>query len=315
MWKIIKVILILFIIAEFSLNFNKKIKNQREYKKTHCMVDDYIFLCSNISGYFLREDHQLWKLSTNSFGERITTRTISKENQEEIWFIGDSISFGYLVNDENSIPYLLDQSLSIPVRNLGIDSLGTKGILQRLKKGLEDHPETQIQTLIWVYNTSDFYDDIKELQIQSHTLKSNLFTIHFYLSRHSNIYNSLLYLRNQYRQKKVPEAENITPEIANYTHITFENIKKLIKFIKENQRIKRFLVVIYPGMNIKTKKADLDSKLTQLVYEFFKNHSVEVIDIRKFFIEENYYFIFDGHPSEKGYQLIMSHLIDHLKQK
>ncbi len=301
---------------EFFLRFQEEIFLITQYKKIHCRTEIDLFLCPNIQKQFKRFDNSYWKISTNSFGERITSDTQdSREFLEEIWFIGDSISFGYLVDDEFSVPYLLNTKQQIPVRNLGVDSLGTNGIYRRLHLSLQVHKKTKIQTLIWIYNTSDFYDDEKE-KLFDQFFYRNAYKVHHFLGSNFNLYNSLFWLKRKIiyqNELKVPE---IHTEVSD-DHITFTNISYLVEYIKKNPRIKNFVIVIYPGMDLKTKRPDIKSKVTQKIFDFFKKHQITIVDVRDAFFlsQQSPYFEFDGHPNEVGYQLILLSLIDFLKQK
>ncbi len=309
--KIIFIVLFLYLGIEFLLSFHLEIKNEKLYRNIHCFYKNFLFLCPNKEVQILRKDKKFWKVSTNTFGERITRNTLKdQEYNKEIWFIGDSISFGYLVNDEESVPYLMGLKQTLPVRNLGVDSIGTIGILERLKKGIEDHPDLTIEHLIWIYNTSDFTDDV--IYHKKKWFHHIGFKIHYTISKYSNIYNLFLLLKKQ-GQNALPEPQEITEDIWNHTHITFENIKLLTNYIKNEPKIKNFLIVLYPGMK-QNKKPDVDSPILISLEKFFKKHNINFYKISKEFEEaKSPYIEYDGHPSEEGYKIITSILIDYLK--
>lgn len=303
--------------VEIFLSFKEEINFVGNYKRLHCLEENYLFLCPNKNYIFKRKDSQFWKIATNQFGERITNRTKdANEYERENWFIGDSISFGYLVNDENTAPFLLDLMQKIPVRNLGVDSLGSLGIERRLKEALKKHKDTKIENIIWIYNTSDFLDDQKEFTNLNNSFYKIFYKVHYFFGRYSNIYNGLIFLKNNIFVQKINIPEINVQDVED-DHITFKNLKNLIQFISLNNQIENFIVVIYPGMNIDTKKADVQSKVTEKVYRFFKKNNINVLDLRlEFFNSKNSpYFEFDGHPNEYGYQIIANSLISFLKQK
>ena len=308
------ILLFLFIILfDFILNILPTIKEQKNYRKIHCFYKNDLFLCPDKTYTFTRKDNQKWTVSTNAYGERISKSTDkNQEYEKEIWFMGDSISFGYLVNNEDTAPYLLNQILNIPTRNLGVDSIGTIGIVNRLNKALEDHPNTQIQTLIWIYNTSDFTDDLKELH--RNNIKKHIFYLHYNLAKISNIYNGLLLLKKTSQQESIiPETTIVDPTILNFEHITYKNIKNLYHFINTEKRIKNFLILVYPGMNIATKKPDIDSPITLSLLKFFQEQKIPHRDVFQEFLKANQpYFTFDGHPSEEGYKIFTEVLIDQI---
>lgn len=312
--KYIYLTIIFILFLEFLLNYFYTTRDLKNYRKLHCFYKKYLFLCPEENFSLLRKDHKLWKVTTNSFGERITYRTPKKEQyQEEIWFIGDSISFGYLVSDEDTTPFLLDKIQSIPVRNLGVDSIGTLGILERLNYALDIHPNTTIKHLIWIYNTSDFTDDVKELK--TNLLKLTIFKIHYTLGKTSNIYNALLYLPKSFQSNTlIPETTIIDKDILNFNHITYKNIQYLYEFILKQNRIKNFLIIVYPGMDPISKKPDLNSPITLSLYKFLIENKIPVKNVfQEFHHSSNPYFIFDGHPNEEGYKIFTQVLIDHLK--
>ncbi|MFN3603536.1 MAG: SGNH/GDSL hydrolase family protein [Leptonema sp. (in: bacteria)] len=308
--------MVLILLLDFFLKFNEAVDLLTQYKKFHCLREDYLFLCPDRSHRFKRGDNHFWKVSTNSFGERITLKTQgNKEYPLEVWFIGDSISFGYWVDDEFTVPYLLEKIQNLPVRNLGVDSLGTRGIQKRLEVALQEHSKTKIQNLIWIYNTSDFLDDEKQLSISKNHVLKIFYKIHYLLGRNSNLYNALWWLRKNFFFKQDLEVPEIQESVVSEEQITFKNIQILIDFVRSNPRILNFLVIVYPGMNLQTKKPDIHSKTTEMVYQFFRKNQIQVLDVRKSFLDskEILYFEFDGHPNEKGYALIAKSLIDFLR--
>ncbi len=312
--KVKLIFLFLFIIIfDFFLNIFSTIKEQKNYRKIHCFYKNDLFLCPNKTYTFTRQDNQKWTVSTNPYGERISKSTDkNQEYEKEIWFIGDSISFGYLVTNENTAPYLLNHILNIPTRNLGVDSIGTLGILNRLKKALEEHPNTQIQSLIWIYNTSDFMDDLKE--IHRTNIKNHIFYLHYNLAKISNLYNGFLLLKKTSSPTPIiPETIIVDPTILNLEHITYKNIINLYQFIKSEKRIKNFLILVYPGMDIATKKPDIDSPITLSLLKFFQEQKIPHKDVFEEFLKANQpYFTFDGHPSEEGYKIFTEVLIDQI---
>lgn len=275
---IISFFLLLVLILEVFLS-TKEVIQEKNYRKLHCFYEDFLFLCPNQEFVFIRKDQASWKITTNTFGERITPRTKTKEEYpEEIWFIGDSISYGYLVNDEETTPYLLDQNQKIPVRNLGVDSLGTLGILARLEKALKDHQQTIVHSLFWIYNSSDFDDDVWFQHRQSQVFKKKLYFLHYELSKRSSIYTFLL-MKRKTTFNVIPEV-NVNPEILDFAHITFQNISSFVAWISTQSRIKEFFVIIYPGMNVQTRTADVESPITKNVVAFLQNQGVKIIDLR-----------------------------------
>jgi len=80
-----------------------------------------------------------YKVFTDSNGARIAEKNINDEKKtNEILLIGDSFSFGYGVNYEDTFAYILQLNLDVNINNLSVSGYGTVQSLKMLKKNLKN---------------------------------------------------------------------------------------------------------------------------------------------------------------------------------
>lgn len=75
--------------------------------------------------------------------------------------VGDSITFGYEIPEENKWTKLLEEKLKIEVLNFGINGDTTNGMLSRFNKVLEEHPTHILIT----GGTNDLWYGLKDEEI------------------------------------------------------------------------------------------------------------------------------------------------------
>jgi hypothetical protein len=305
------------LLAEFSVRQNRPdLEIERHYRAAHCFEESHLVLCPSIRGRFLRPDGSYWTMTTDHRGERIVPA--SKPGQPEVWWIGDSISMGYLLDDDKTAPYISGK-YGYNVRNLGSDSLGTKGIAFRLKQALKTvtAPPRQI---FWIYNTSDFVDDVKDLRFESDPLYRLTFRMHYALSQRSALY-LLLRSRPADMNQLPPGFDKAPPE----DHPTFTNLKSFSKELAS--RGIPLTILVYPGMNPETGSPGIDDPTTASLIDFLVRNRIlqnglpvfDVIDLRQDFIHlqaggRSPYMRHDGHPDEIAAQLFAEKAHRYMKQ-
>lgn len=293
---------------------------ERQYRGAHCFEQSYLLLCPSAQGRFLRPDGSFWTMTIDDRGERIVPE--SKPGQPEIWWIGDSISMGYLLDDENTTPFAF-AAAGYNVRNLGSDSLGTKGIAFRLHQALKanelEHQPVP-QHIFWIYNTSDFVDDVKDLRFESNPLYRLAFRLHYELSRRSALY--LLIRSKPADMNQLPPGFDAAPPDD---HPTFANLKSLSAEVAA--RGLSLTILVYPGMNPETGGPGVEDPTTAKLVEFLTENRIvtnghpvfDVIDLREDFVRlqqsgQSPYIKLDGHPNDIAARLFAETAYQYLKR-
>jgi lysophospholipase L1-like esterase len=96
-------------------------------------------------------------------------RESSDIDSTEIFTLGDSFTFGWGVNEQESWPGLLETRLNRPIYNLGIHDASPRQELELLSHVLRQHGGTlRVRKLLWmIYEGNDLEDDYTE-EVQRH---------------------------------------------------------------------------------------------------------------------------------------------------
>lgn len=127
----------------------------------------------NIPGEFtiwFPDDHR-WRMTHLPNGNRVTRRSeayhepVNNENQKEsIWIFGCSYIHGWCVNDEETLPWLLQERLpDYNIENLAVCGDGTLQFLLRLREALKS--TTKIPKVVVLAHAS-FHDERNTLEWQ-----------------------------------------------------------------------------------------------------------------------------------------------------
>nr|WP_246052879.1 SGNH/GDSL hydrolase family protein [Leptospira semungkisensis] len=262
----------------------------------------------------------MYRVRTNSLGERITAEKNASLNQEQIWILGDSVAMGYLVFDENSLPWILQKDLKdkgqdLLVRNLAVDAVGSLGIQERLKEILEN--SNPPKTAYWIYHISDFTDSFQEERLIGSEKKRILVQVSYYLSRYSATYNSLKVLYERYKPES---AENLvipsSGSILSKDHPHRLALLSLFNFAKEH-RVPLVLVLLpEPKGNY---EPFVDSELVKEVREIAMDSDTRVLDLQKEIYDlwkkerKEIFLPLDGHPNEYLYGFISAILAKEIR--
>ena len=319
----ISVVIVSFIATIFSIEIyirhvRPDLESDRLYRLAHCFEDRFLLLCPSVNGEFLRPDKNIWKLHTDQNSQRITDFSNSK-TLPTIWWIGDSITMGYLLNDIETAPAQFRRnSRHFNVQNLGSDSIGTIGIWYRLKKALHivDDSAKPIH-VFWIYNTSDFVDDLKDIRIQDSILYRVAFRIHYQISKYSTFYLLL-------RSASTADMNHLPSgflEAPTADHPTFKNLLSFKKYLKQNNL--SVTILVYPGFDPLKKGPAMDDPTTESLIEFLNKHQdltyFDYIDMRPIFdklTKQNVplYLPIDGHPNQKAAALFAEAALNYIKQ-
>ncbi|MDX1957152.1 MAG: hypothetical protein SFU98_01195 [Leptospiraceae bacterium] len=125
------------------------------------------------------------KFSTNSLGFRASREL--QANQKKILCIGDSVTMGFGVNDEDTFCKKLDgfqnsKGEIYQTLNLGVDAYGPTNVYHKLKKYI---PILKPELIYYFPSTGDDVDEIVQEQKNKSPLKKKLFEIQFQLSKYS----------------------------------------------------------------------------------------------------------------------------------
>jgi len=273
-----------------------------EEKKIHCWhwETKTIRLCPDVQAELLHPLGYRFRIATNDRGERITLIQNGLYKNSEIWVIGDSLSMGYGVNDEESFPYLLSQ-MGFSVRNLASDSLGAADIFRILEYELQNL-ETKENfsyplAVFWIFSRSDFLDDRKKKSYFKFILGkiSPVFNIlraeleRAQLARDANDYKE--YWREEYHP---PEPD----------HPTLVSIRALQEICQEKGI--RAIVLLVPDWNPILDRAVLETEYFQFIRNFFQDSRYELIDFTEAYRRRSGEILWipnDGHPNASAHRL------------
>lgn len=284
-------------------------------KKVHCFDEilNAILLCPYVNTVIRHPQGFHFKLSTNSYGERITADK-SKEDmlkQKSIWAIGDSLTMGWGISDKESFPYLLSKDDWI-VRNLASDSLGSrdiKNILQYKIKLSKSYDLNLPSKIVWMFSRSDFVDDASQ--------KSNKFK--FWLGK--NIY-SLIALRS------ILEANKYTKDRNDYKDALLENFQEpdsrhptLIALQEISLLSKKYkipiLIVLTPDWKYPNGPPNYSSVYLNYMDQYFRSLDFQVLNLTAKYKEDStqdFYLLDDGHPNARAHSLIADQIIITLRK-
>jgi hypothetical protein len=100
------------------------------------LADSYTFKATNLNNT-LRVTHPL-----NTYPP--------EDHKREIWILGDSITYGWSVNDEESYPWLLQENFpDYEIVNFGVSGYGTLHSLIQLREALESGKKPQVVILAY----------------------------------------------------------------------------------------------------------------------------------------------------------------------
>lgn len=312
------VLLIVAAVLETLMRRNPTVESARLYRSAHCLNDARLGLCPNVQSTFPRPDGRTWELSTNEAGERITPSTLPgiappepDAKKKETWFIGDSISMGYLLDDRFTPPWVFEELSGRSTRNLASDSLGTLGIRSRLEEALARYRGVTVEHLFWIYNTSDFTDDRKELRLRSSALYRTAYRLHFTLSQHSAAYVRLR--THGADSNALPPGFDAAPSPDHPTWAALRDLRDTV-----HERGLPLTVLVYPGYDPRSHGPATADPTTRALLDFLHREGFDVRDLSPAFEEafrdgRRVYVEGDGHPDEDMSLVFAAHALDALR--
>ena len=291
-------------------------------------------LCPNQSLELYHPEKNIrYHVSTDPRGERLTTNrdtginyigsiSYKATDSPEVWILGDSVALGYLVSDQESLPWAVHSIFQkrkdeLKVRNLGVDALGSFGIQERLAEVLQN--SSPPIAAYWIYHISDFTDSYRELELQNSIKKRMFVRISYLLSKYSAVFNSFKIIYEKYKPES---ADNLvipsSGSVLGPEHPHRKAAVSLFEFVKE-KKIPLTLVFL-PEPNEKYEPV-VDSALVKEVRQIAIDSKIQVLDlqheIHKFWSEgKNPIFLpKDGHPNPSLYRFIAEELAKDIIRK
>ncbi|PKA15326.1 LA_2486 family SGNH/GDSL-type esterase [Leptospira haakeii] len=326
----------LFLLLEVLLRlpYFPSVQFRLEDKKLHCLETSgglfsipWMRLCPNQSLELYHPEKNIrYRVSTDFRGERITYRVgadvndisggnSSKQDVPEVWVLGDSVALGYLVSDQESLPWALNSILEqkntrIRVRNLGVDALGSFGIQERLTEVLKDSSPPIVA--YWIYHISDFTDSYRELQLQNSVKKRIFVRVSYILSKYSAVFNTFKIVYERYKPES---AENLvipsSGSVLGPDHPHRKAAISLFEFVKEKKI--PLVLVFLPEPNEKYEPV-VDSALVKEVRQIAIDSGIPVLDLQQTIYDywkkdsQEIFLPKDGHPNPSLYRFIASEI-------
>ena len=269
--------------------------------------------------------------SINEFGLRGNPISLSKPpNKERILVLGDSNTFGYLTEDENVYPFLLERQLNaIPgtskfeVINAGHQRYAPSQQLDYLQLyGMDFQPDTLV---VGVYRWRNLYrgenwdgefESPKEKYVQRlwekyprmMWLVKNSAVITLARDRLARVSKSVSGLITY------GKAEKLSAEKLNQFNEDFQRYySTLLEFTSRNE-MRLILVYLPHADNVRSRQRD--ERGWAFIEEFSRRSRVEAIDMFDAFVEAHHvqlkelYFPYNDHFTSVGHQLVAQELLN-----
>ena len=281
------------------------------------------------------------------FGNYHNRKYDFNSNKEKILVLGDSFTFGWLLNDKDTFVYKLNKKFSnFHFINAGTSGWGTSDFLRYLKDYCEliqpkyilifinylDHERTINSKLFYL----DDEDNLKPGENEIH--KATLLTENFFYKFLVENFHSINFLRKAYTHIFMFSKEDIITinkkdfiEDKETTPIDREIIKDASQITKKNNF--DLFEKVYLDIKNESSKCGGNLILFNLGWEnfkknpklfflkknqnFFKKNAINYIDLNdKMKIIQNnkikYSIKGDGHPNEQANQIIFENIIDNI---
>lgn len=217
------------------------------------------------------------------------------EEEKVIATLGDSLTMGWGVNNDETYSFNLQKLINKKVINLGVASYGTIREIKRLK--LNKYYD-QIDTILIQYHLNDIYEN-KTLDINKTYLKSDYEK--YFLDKNSQQDFSVFLLKN-YKKSLRLLFSHLKDIIYNNkeTHNLTEHLKYLEDIIsnylkEDNKKVIVFLI---------------KEPYQKFIFDYeIKNFKFSIINTKK-----DHFFIIDDHLNKLGHKFISQKLFDYLSK-
>jgi lysophospholipase L1-like esterase len=277
----------------------------------------------------LKDFKMVWKIagvsevdSTDSFGFRNRGRDYTKSN---LYFIGDSFTWGEWVNEENAFPRLIESQLKQPVINLGILGYGFPQYEVLFQDWVAKYKPHTAVLCVFANDLTNYptlanknaFDLAKKTAQLSWYQKT--FFYQFILGNNKKMYQR--FWSTNYKQAKnglllftdagankdyLTSGKAVEATLSRIIDLTKENQVRLVVFLipsKESTYIKDY-VELFPQDLEALKNEEIGY---QRLCELAKSQQVTCVDMTEIFRQnsdrEKLYFDMDSHWSPAGHKL------------
>lgn len=277
----------------------------------------------------------LVKINEDGYRGSLSTEERNKD-VKRIVFLGDSLVFGFGLNEEETLSFQLAQELNksynFEVLNLAITGHNVRQ--ERLHfedEGIRYSPDILIQGIC----LNDFGGNIYTptgfntlLDVGEFNYKFSNFSfpekIQFALLKKSSFYQFLLYKWRRFIEKYISKRTDYTPLTLKFMKGDLDNNMKeaLLSFEDELLKIKeicdfnntKFVIIAY-GSQMQLTDRELDWMQSWLE-EFCREQGVYFLNLLPAFegYNRDKVFIDEGHPSKLGNEILSKYLITFLKR-
>ena len=273
---------------------------------------------------------------TNSDGFRVLDDNSSKDYYDIIT-VGDSFTYGHLIQYEKTFQHLLEKKIPYSVLNAGVSGYNLSQTYEALKIYLKKNNPKYVILSIHVGSdlTSQIDELIDNLKVLNGSLvsKNNLYfssIIRSYLSSFSNLYYWLIEvkLKNIYYSLKIDEKSDkvitkndLTKTVYNENEYLYKK-DKIYGYLNEFLNLvgnKKLIVVSIPRpIDITSKhKHNANNLLTNIIDDL----NITYVDMKQNILDNNYSYEDliisekDPHYNEFGHQILSLEIFKKLEMK
>jgi lysophospholipase L1-like esterase len=244
---------------------------------------------------------------TNSDGLRDQEYPLQRTNKKRIVFLGDSMTFGWGVEHEDTFENVLERELNNPhpteIINMGAGNYNTEQQVNLfLEKGLKYNPDKVV--LFYSINDAEITPKKSRFWFLSYSR-----LISFYWSRIHSALSNLLQSKSFYSYNSDLYRDN-QPGWIN-TKKAFLQLRDICQ--KNNIDLQIVLLPELPCMKNFPMKNEHD-----LITTFFGNNGIDHFDLAPFFADyenpmELWVSYDDAHPNKLGHKMIAEYTLDFIK--
>ena len=219
------------------------------------------------------------------------------DNEKVIAALGDSLTMGWGVNNDETFSYNLQKLIGKKVLNLGVSSYGTVREIKRLKL---NKFYDQVDTVIIQYHLNDLGENIK-LDINKTFSKDEYDK--FFASKENNL-NIVIFLLKHYKKSLRLLFSHLNDvffqEKRKQKHNLNDHIYHLEKIINQNFKLEEKKIIIFL----------VNPPHQEIIYEKDRKYkNFEFINIK---IQKEHLFVIDDHVNKNGHEYIGKKLFSYL---
>ena len=308
-----------------------------------------IFIENTQLGWKLRPDTFDWwggvKVKINQKGLRGPLLPYKKPNSiKRILFLGDSVTFGYMLEDDEKIyPYLIQTYINsdkgkeiVQCINAGVDGYSSwQESIYLEREGINYNPDLVVIGFVLNDVTERFLLKRFGGEGIGSQLQETIEKKGWWLKRNSNIYIAVSNIIARLRfgkdikkgaiEKEVLDVHALIDhpnrkDVMNAWEITLKNLEKIISFCKEKNI--EILLVVFP-YNFQFDDISRFSLPQTKLQEFAERHQIHFIDMLNYLYDKtqlqnekvNDYLLDEDHLSYKGHIVTAEVIVDYILRK